>query len=241
MNKYYWQKTKKFLLNLLFPSFCYGCNKEGSFLCEDCRALLEISSYQYCLCENPKRLETSYKCEKCLNKNLSGLYFALPYKNTLTKKLIHQFKYEPYVRGLSKTFASILLEHFILSNKNTNDVWQNSILVPIPLSKKKIKNRGYNQSEEIGKELSKAINIPLITNVLVKIKETQSQINLSGLERAENVKDSFAIKNPEEISGKKIFLLDDVYTTGSTMEECAKQLILSGAKEVFGITIAREG
>lgn len=233
MNKYSFKKVKNFILELFFPCFCYGCQKEGTYLCEDCKAVLEILQTQYCVCGKEK-------CEKCSSKKLSGLYFALPYKNTLTKKLIRQFKYEPYVKDLAKTLSGLLLEHFVISGKNTNDIWQNSILVPIPLDKNKMKSRGYNQSEELAKELSKFINIPVICDSLIKIRQTKSQAELSKAERIENVKNAFTIKNPEQVSGKKVFLVDDVYTTGCTMEECANLLKLAKAESVFGITIARE-
>ena len=124
-------KSKDFLLDLLFPKFCLGCQKEGVYLCDDCRALLDISEFDYCLCENkPQRLAPnnrenqikSGKCPRCKDKNLAGLYFALPYREKqLTKKLIHQFKYQPHLKDLAKTLASILIEHFIISGKNTDE------------------------------------------------------------------------------------------------------------------------
>ena len=186
---------------------------------------------------------TNNKCSRCQDHKLSGLYFALPYKEKfLTRKLIHQFKYEPHIiKELAKSLAQVVAEHFVLIGKNTLSHWENAILIPVPLEIKKLKSRGYNQTEELAKEFSKLINVPVISNNLVKIKKTRPQMKLSAVERAENVKDAFAIKNPTEFAGKKIFLIDDVYTTGSTMEECARVLRNAGAKQVFGITIAREG
>ncbi|MEI7424672.1 MAG: ComF family protein [Candidatus Staskawiczbacteria bacterium] len=238
-------KSKDYLLDLLFPKFCLGCQKEGIYLCDDCRTLLDIAEFDYCLCDkNPQRVlpeQKSGKCNRCQNKKLSGLYFALPYKEkTLTRKLIYQFKYQPYLKDLAKTLASILIEHFILLAKNTDEVWNNSVLIPIPLDKKKLKIRGYNQSEELAKELSIILQIPLIIDNLVKIKNTKPQMELSKEEREKNLENAFEIKNPNELLGKKIFLVDDVYTTGSTMEECAKVLKDSGIKNVWGICLARE-
>jgi len=92
---------------------------------------------------------------------------------------------------------------------------------------------------EIGKEISKFLNIPLINDILFKIKETLPQVELSEKEREENIKGVFIIRNRKKISGKKILLVDDVYTTGSTMKECAQLLKKAGAKEVIGIVIAR--
>ena len=245
MNKY-----KDFLLELFFPSFCLGCQKEGTYLCEDCKATLDISQFNYCLCnKNSTRLPLDQKdgtCYKCFDKNLSGLYFALPYKeNRLTKKLIHQFKYQPYIKDLAKTLALLLAEHFFLSGNNKEDIWSDSVLIPIPLDKNKLKSRGYNQAEELSKELSKILKVPVISDSLIKTKITKPQMELSKEERAKNLQDAFSIINCRtsgvlQFIGKKVFLVDDVYTTGSTMEECARILKQAGAKQVWGITIARE-
>lgn len=216
---------KEYLLNLFFPRFCLGCKREGNYLCEDCRSTLDICERTYFV----------------NSKNLSGLYFALPYKERqLTKKMIYQFKYEPYLKDLSKTLTSILIEHFIKTGNNTNKFWENSILVAIPADKKRLKLRGYNQCQELANELAKIVKVPLLTNNLIKIKQTKPQMELSKNEREINLKNAFIIKNPAEFAGKKVFLVDDVYTTGSTMDECAGILLNAGAKEVFGIAIARE-
>ncbi len=257
-------KLKTFLLELFFPYFCLGCNREENLLCQDCKSILDISEYDYCLCnKNPKRLPLAQKnngkpfnfaqgkCNKCSDKKLSGLYFALPYKEKLlTKKLIRQFKYQPYIKNLAKTLALLIAEHLILSGKNIEEIWENSILIPVPLDNKKLKFRGYNQSEELAKELSKILNVPLFSDILIKTKPTKPQMELKKEERERNLKGVFAIKKPfgaaqdlwpfNKILGKKIFLVDDVYTTGSTMEECSKVLKQAGAKSVWGITIARE-
>ena len=243
-------KLKEFVLDLFFPKFCLGCKKEGTYLCDDCHALLEITESGYCLCDSkPMRLPDpkstplkTGKCQRCRYKKLSGLYFALPYKDQpLTKKLIYQFKYQPYLKDLAKTLAGIIAEHLFLSGKNTDDIWENGIIVPVPLDKNKLKVRGYNQSEELANELSKIIKIPVISKNLIKTKLTKPQMELTKEQREKNLKNVFAIKNPDLIFGKKVFLVDDVYTTGSTMEECCLALKRAGAKSVWGIAIAREG
>ena len=157
-----WITAKDFLLELFFPSSCLGCKKEGSYLCQDCKSVLEISEYNYCLCnKNPLRLaplspaewrgspqkgrqgKIQGKCSRCFNKKLLGLYFALPYKEKpLTRKLIYQFKYSPYIKNLAKVLSNILIEHFILAKNNTEQIWQNSLLIPVPLEKKRLKSRG---------------------------------------------------------------------------------------------------
>jgi ComF family protein len=242
-------KFKNFAFDLFFPRFCLGCRKEGTYLCDDCRGLLDVCEYNYCLCDKPSRLPLnakSGKCNRCSDKKLSGLYFALPYKEKqLTKKLIYQFKYEPYLKDLAETLASILVEHFVLSGKNTEDIWKNSVLAPVPLDKTKLKIRGYNQSEELAKELAKVLQIPVISDNLIKTKSTAPQMELSKKERERNLENAFKLKNPAELRDKKVFLVDDVYTTGSTMNECAKILKrpasgYPGVKTVWGIALARE-
>ena len=131
------------LKDLLFPKFCLGCQKEGTYLCDDCRSLLDISEFNYCLCSTkPLRLfaDNQGKCQRCKDKKLSGLYSALPYKEkALTKKLIYQFKYKPYLKDLAKTLANVVAEHLLISGNNKNQIWENGILVPVPLDKKKLK------------------------------------------------------------------------------------------------------
>jgi ComF family protein len=239
-------ELKNFFLELFFPSFCFGCNKEGTLLCYDCKSTLEISEYNYCLCNKALRLplgNNNGKCSRCQDKKLSGLYFALPYKEKfLTRKLIYQFKYKSYlVKTLAKPLVEMILEHFVLAKNLELEIWKDSIIIPVPLEKGKWKDRGYNQSEELGKMIGQSLNVLTVTHNLVKIKKTNPQMKLKAKEREGNVRNAFKIKNPQEIAGRKVFLVDDVYTTGSTMEECAKILKEAGAKQVWGICIAREG
>lgn len=229
---------KEFILNLFFPRFCIGCQKEGYYFCQDCLSLLEILEYQYCLCKKPKRLFRNGKCSLCYYKKLNGLYFASAYQNQFLQKLIHQFKYEPYVKELAEPLASLIITHFEFLS-NLPEFSQDWILAPVPLSLKKEKRRGFNQAAEIAKKLSKKLKLSLISDVLLKIKEVSPQVELEEKARMENPQGAFLIKNKEKISDKKILLIDDVYTTGATMEECARILKEAGAKEVWGVAVAR--
>ena len=231
---------KGFIFDLLFPKFCLSCQREGNYLCEDCQStLLVLNIHQ----KNP-------------TQNLKDLYFAIDYQQPLIKNLIKLFKYQPFVKELAKPLTSLIITHFQLIEKSPTD-FANFILIPVPSEKKKLKWRGFNQAEELGKELAKFFGIPLITNCLIKIKETLPQVELSDEERRENIKGAFLVKDKELIknpegprpffeksgaygAGKKILLIDDVYTTGSTMEECARVLKTAGAKEIIGIVVARD-
>ena len=235
-------KIQKFFLDLLFPKFCFNCQKEGSYLCSDCFSMLEISEIH----------------QKYSTKSLTDLYFALPYQNIFVKKLIQRFKYEPFIKELAETLALLIITHFQLLDNKPN--LANFILIPIPLNEKRLKWRGFNQAEEIGKELSKFLNpvrdsgnkeslqkenisngvkVPLVSNCLVRVKNTYPQVELTVEARKENVKDIFICQNKKEIFGKKILLVDDVYTTGATMEEAARVLKEAGVKEVWGVVVAR--
>jgi len=229
---------KESILNLFFPRFCLGCQKEGSYLCQDCFSTFEISEYQYCLCKRPPRLFRAGKCRFCRYKKLNGLYSSMDYQNQFLQKLIHSFKYEPYVKGLSQSLASLIIAHFKLSS-NLPQFSQDWILIPVPLYIKKERQRGFNQAEEIAKELSRELSLSLVNDILLKIKETLPQVELEERARIENPKGAFLVKNKDKIKDRKILLVDDVYTTGATMEECARVLKETGAKEVWGATVAR--
>jgi len=216
-----WVKVKNFILDLLYPQFCFNCSREGNYLCEDCQSTLGLQLTH----------------QKHRTQNLKDLYFALPYQDSLIKNLIQKFKYKPLVKELSKTLASLIITHFqLLDNKPD---FSNFTLIPVPLEKKRLKWRGFNQAEELARKLSVFLKIPLINNVLVKIKTTLPQVEFSEEERKENVKGVFLCKNSNQIKGKKILLVDDIYTTGATMEECAKVLKEAGAREIIGIVVAR--
>lgn len=213
-------------------------------MCQDCKHALEISQYNYCLCsKDPLRLPSAAgKCGRCRDKKLAGVYSALPYKEKfLTKKLIYQFKYEPHIKTLAKPLAEVIIEHLALANNMETKIWENSVFVPVPVEKSKQKARGYNQAEELTKELASIIPLPVVADNLVKTKKTATQTDLSALDRQKNIAGAFTIKNPAEFENQKVFLVDDVYTTGSTMEECAHVLrTQTRTKQVWGIVIARE-
>ncbi len=151
--------------------------------------------------------------------------------------MIHSFKYKPFIKDLAEPLAFLIITHFHLLNKTF--AHKEFILVPIPLYKSKMKQRGFNQAEEIGKILSRSLKIPLITDALIKTRQSSTQANLSKEQREENVKGVFLVKNKQKIKDKKVLLVDDIYTTGATMEEAAKVLKKAKAKEVLGVVIAR--
>lgn len=113
------------------------------------------------------------------------------------------------------------------------------LLLPVPLHTKRLRERGFNQAVLLARPLSNRYNIPLVTSVLKRSRWTEPQVNLDRRVRRKNVRGSFMVSNSSFLSGKNILLLDDVYTTGATINECGKTLLRAGAKEVYVLTLAR--
>ncbi|MDD5146260.1 MAG: ComF family protein [Candidatus Pacebacteria bacterium] len=237
------KKCKEKIVETLFPAWCLNCHKEGMALCSDCLSLIEINPWQHCpFCPKPKRVINKGKCGSHQHFALDGLFSAVSYQDPLVKKIIRAFKYQPFLKNLDQQLIQIILAHFQISeNKILFHSQDNSCLIAIPISKSKLKRRGYNQSSLLAKGLSTFYQIPILENILIKTKETKSQVSLSKEERKENLAGAFSITSSEIIKNKIIFLVDDVFTTGATMEEAAKTLKRAGAKKVFGIAVAREG
>lgn len=142
---------------------------------------------------------------------------------------INQLKFHGLKR-LSRPIGRLLLNL---------DIPQADGIVPVPLSTRGLRERGFNQSLLIAKSISKGIKVPLLIDLLFKRKETRPQIGLSAKERKLNLKNAFEVRG--EIKGLRLLLVDDVMTTGATITECSKQLMKAGAKEVFVLILARSG
>ena len=122
---------------------------------------------------------------------------------------------------------------------NNLDSLNYDLIIPVPLHWIKEYSRGFNQAELIGRKISDKFNIPLSKTSLKRIRATPSQIGLSLKERTNNVKGAFSARSSQELSGKRILLVDDVMTTGATVNECSRILLQAGAREVFVYTLAR--
>ncbi len=235
LNNTTFKKTMEYfkaIRDIIFPKKCINCGREGSHLCEDCFSLIEINPFQYCLCEKMRKAD---KCINCQNRYLDKIISAADFNNKIIRETIHKFKYGG-IEDLSLPLSLLILSHLQMINC---EIDKSFVIIPVPMHIKKKKRRGFNQSEEIAKLISKATSLPLSTT-LIKTKETKPQMELNKVERIENIKNCFEIKNNDEIKNKIILLLDDVYTTGTTMNECARILKENGAKEVWGLTVARE-
>lgn len=212
------QDLKDNLLNLFFPPYCAGCNRIGEFLCETCKKEIEVFPRTF----YPRKLHCSY---------LSGVVSAGYYNNEILKEAIHKFKYEG-ITSLSPIFAGILAKRL----KEENIIFD--LIAFTPTTKKKQFTRGYNQAELLAIELSKHFKNPII-HTLQKTKETKAQVGLLKKEREKNLKSAFRCLGPS-LCDKTILLVDDVFTTGTTLNECAKALKKKEAGKIYGAVLARE-
>lgn len=205
------------IINLFFPNVCGICNKiYKEPLCPKCR--VELNKIKEC------------KKHIYLTKSFTTHMYIFSYKDIIRKNIVnYKFNEQAYKY---KAFAN-----FIVNNKKIcRYLRKYDIIIPVPISKKRSRQRGYNQSELILKEIAKNMkDICVLKNVLYKVKHTLPQSTLKKEERLNNLKDAYEVKNSEIIKNKKVLLFDDIYTTGSTVEECSKMLKNAGAYEIRGI------
>lgn len=216
----------------VFPVFCLGCKKEGEWLCDNCFAKLNLSGIFDCpVCH--KNTSQGECCQTCRAKSfiLSHIAITKYEENGLTGKVIQTLKYswaEDVLSAIDK-----MIEYFV--NNNQRLFLDIDLIVPVPLHKKRQAERGFNQAELIANILAKKINKP-IKNILERSRHTKQQAKLGREDRLKNLTDAFVTAGP--VHGK-IMLVDDVFTTGSTIGECAKVLQNYGVKEVVGFSVAR--
>lgn len=218
-----WASIRKHLLDWLFPIFCIGCGKEGTYLCDDCTTKTFHSCHAVLL-------------EQVPDSDLDGLWAITDYSNLLIRNIIKAIKYN-YITDLTSVFDLLVKNYFI------NDSWRGDyILVPVPLHKKRYLQRGFNQSELICKSIGDIFGNKIETRILKRKINNKPQAKLSDSERKENVRDIFEVDGStqaDHLFHKTIVLVDDVYTTGSTMQECAKVLKKHGFSSVRGLVLAK--
>ena len=180
-------------------------------------------------------------CQKHAGSKLNGALSAANYQQALVKKLIVNFKYPPYLKNLKQALSYLIIAHLKLSRKEwLLKTGENSIVIAVPQEKAKQKNRGFNPAFLLAQEIARFYQLPLAEEALVKIKKTSPQAKLNRQERLVNLQDCFQVGQPGLIVNKKIFLVDDVLTTGATLEQCARALKQVGASAVWGLILARD-
>ena len=230
--------VKNWLIELIFPIRCAGCfkitsnKKKNRLICSDCLTQLKPSLYLHCPnCE--ARTVAGAPCLVCKDKTaIDNLATPLSYKEKTVQKIIKAYKYD-FIRELSNPISKILLDYINIDNDFKN--WH---IVSVPLHKRRLNYRGYNQAELIAEQISKELDLEIIQG-LARIKYKKPQAELEKQKRLENIKGVFKCLCPEKIKNRNIILVDDVYTTGATMNECARILKENGAKKVAGLAIAR--
>jgi len=221
-----------YILNTLFPPVCVSCKKEGDFLCSDCLSHLDKKKIRPIFCKTEKDPDFHY---------LDGVIYALDYaKNPQIQAAVKQLKYK-FTQELAEHFSNLIAEKI---GELSMVKGRKMILIPVPLHRKRLNYRGFNQAEVIARAVANKLtnrNAEVI-DLLERTRETQQQAKLNKEERHKNLKDAFILnkKCVHQYSPKNLyFLVDDVCTTGSTLENCAEVLKKNGFKKVYGLVIAR--
>lgn len=227
----------------IFPSFCRLCGRaleshDEKVVCNRCLQQVEIHRGPVCpVCGRfyQPGVAADQVCGQCLLvPPLLTRHRSLgPYTGRL-KELILLFKYKGFEilsRPLGQLTYECLKEEGIFSDLDG--------ILPVPLHKKREKKSGFNQAELLGRSISRLSGLPLLTGVLVKIRNTPAQVSLEAAERETNLREAFKVRKAGQIKDRRLLLVDDVFTTGSTLRECARKLRESGALEVRALTLAR--
>jgi ComF family protein len=227
-------RIKGIALDFLFPQKCVGCGREGALICSDCRNKLPRIGYPVC----PKcgRYQSSgIICPDCVDwqNSIDGIRSPFRFEGII-RDSIHLLKYKN-LRDISGILSELLFLY--LGNNPINF----DLIIPVPLHPKKLKDRGYNQSELIARKLSELTHLSADTFSLIRTRYSIPQVKTAGKEdRLHEIKGAYSCIHNNNLKNKSILLIDDVATSGATLDECAKTLKTAGAAEVWGLTAARE-
>ncbi|MDP2090417.1 MAG: phosphoribosyltransferase family protein [Candidatus Gracilibacteria bacterium] len=228
----------KFLLDIFAPKKCYSCNKEGNFLCEKCLSnMSNFSPICYVCKDKSNNFEVHKNCQQ--DVYYDKIILLSHYKNIAISKLIKDLKFYQK-RDISEDFG-LYLSRLFLDNeiyKNTDDY----IIVFPPMGFIKKLKRGYNHSELMAKIVSKDLGIKIESKLIKKVKKTRQQSKLNKEERMNNLNDSFILNDKKIINkhNKIVIIIDDVISTGSTINEMSKLFKKSGYKKIIGLIIASD-
>ena len=230
-----------FILDFLFPKKCIGCGRFDSYFCANCISNIMQGEL---ICPNCDATavfgETHPFCKRAYG--LDGLWSLGLYQDPL-RKAIQRLKYQPYVRDFAQVLVDIMFAYWTKYQPNIleqikQDKGEGWIVVPVPLHWFRENDRGFNQSAEIGQLLSKKLGLDYCEG-LKRIRYTKSQTRVKGKERKANIRNAFSLNTQYLIRNTNVLLVDDVWTTGSTLKECCRVLKRNGARTVWAITIAR--
>ena len=222
------------VMDLIYPPHCAICREAGeSYLCPKCLEKITLITPPVCRkCGTPCE---AYICEQCREREY---YFECARSagifDGVLRDAIHQLKYRNHM-VLADPLGDILANCF----PDTGFIKTVDIIVPVPIHITRMLDRGFNQSEEIARRLAMRIGIPIEARALYKFRKTKHQVELPFDLRVSNVHGSFRVKRADGILGKRVLLIDDVYTTGSTLNEAARVLLDAGATAVRVYTLAK--
>lgn len=229
------------ILEYIFLPKCGICEKLGEgYLCKDCLEELK----KYAIIEK----KILYNSSNILNE-FEKIENNLEKVEIISKiEKMHIFRYEEKIRNLilqykfnDKAYLYKTFCEFIVKNKKAFDfIKKYDIIIPVPIHKKRLKTRGYNQSELIAKELAKRTKLIFLKDVLVKKINNNAQSTLNKKEREENIKNVYKLINSEKIKNKDVLIFDDIYTTGATINSCIKELENVGVKNIGILTLAKD-
>ena len=226
------------ILNLLFPERCPVCHEiivpAGNDTCEDCRNKLTLVEEPYCMkCGKPLKNDAQEFCLDCNSREQSFLEGrAVFVYDDIMKKSIYQFKY-----GGRQEYAAFYAKEMGKRLGRKAASWKADALIPIPLHRSRQKKRGYNQAALIAEELGKQMQLPVIKDLLVREKKTTAQKNLSAAERENNLKRAFKIER-NDVKLNSVILVDDIYTTGSTIDAAAQCLKEAGVEKIYFLVLS---
>ncbi len=226
-------KLKGIALDFLFPQWCVGCGREGGFICSACRRLLPRVMPPLCpRCGRPQ--SSGILCPACVGwqAEIDGIRSPFRFDGVM-RQAIHQLKYRN-IRALAGPLAELLNDYLATSPI------PGEVLVPVPLHQKRLRERGYNQSSLLAEELGKLVDLPVVDDCLIRQRHAPPQARTATVEeRRGNVDGAFACRD-RRLQGKQVLLIDDVSTSGATLDACAKALRAVGATSVWGLVLARE-
>jgi ComF family protein len=218
-------------IDLLFPPKCGGCQTAGSLWCEACRAAVKPIEPPWCeKCGEP--FVGDRLCANCRAHPLQIEQIrSVALFDGVLRQAIHRFKYER-LSGLAEPFGDMLADYW-RTEQLTAD-W----LIPVPLHPSRERDRGYNQSELLSRQLARRANVPISSKGLRRTRATAVQMTLNAAQRRENVAGAFECVEPH-VRGARVVIIDDVGTTGATLDACAQAVLKAGAASVMGLTLAR--
>ncbi|GIW21761.1 MAG: hypothetical protein KatS3mg068_0768 [Candidatus Sericytochromatia bacterium] len=216
-------------LDFLYKKKCISCNRiQNNLLCKPCESLIQTLEYK---CSKCQFILNSNVCNHCNNNEIYfEKLFCIGVYSGLLKTLIYEYKYNKN-KDLSIIFSNLI-------EKNINIKDKVDIITSIPIHKEKMKSRGFNQSELLAKEIAYKKRWKYL-NILDRIKNTKAQFSLNLDERKENLKNAFIINSKINLKNKNIVIVDDIYTTGTTIKEACKLLKNNCVNKIFVIVIAR--